>query len=242
MIKKLGGRSDYEERKQKRIERYKAVSQKAKEESEARYNSTANRILMMTPGQPILVDHHSAKKARRLHEQANNDIRKSIELSKKSEHYEERAKNAESSNVIYNDDPDAIPKLKDKLERLESQRQSIKAREHETWELTNIGANIRETKLRIKRLEEQEQLVFPDVEFKGGKAIHNKEINRIQLIFDGKPDEEIRHQLKHNGFHWSRNEGAWQREFNKRTIYVTNSLIKDVLNKEKEEEESEEFE
>lgn len=240
----MGGRSDYEERRQRRINRYEQLSEKAKVESEARCNSKANRILMMTPGQPILVDHYSAKKARRLHEQANNDMRKSIELSKKSEYYEERARNAENSKVIYNDDPDAIPKLKDKLERLENQKASIKAREHKKWELTNIGANIRETRLRIKRLEEQETLVFLDIEFKGGKAIHNKEINRIQLIFDGKPDEEIRNQLKHNGFHWSRNEGAWQREFNKRTIYVTNSIIKDVLNKknERETEEGQEFE
>lgn len=110
--------------------------------------------------------------------------------------------------------------------------------------ITNIGANIRETKLRIKRLEEQETLVFPETKFEGGKAIHNKEINRIQLLFEGKPDEEIRNQLKHNGFHWSRKEGAWQREFNKRTIYVTNALIEDVLNKEqaKEDKEEEEFE
>ncbi|MCI9366614.1 MAG: DUF3560 domain-containing protein [Clostridia bacterium] len=236
----MGGRSDYEERKQRRINRCKVLSEKAKKESEARYNSTANRILMGTPGQPIIIGHHSERKARRLHEQANNDIRKSIELSEKSEYYESRARNAENSNVIYNDDPNAILKLKDKLEKLENQRASIKAREHEGWELTNIGANIRETKLRIKRLEEQETLVFPDTEFKGGKAIHNKEINRIQLLFASKPDDNIRSRLKHNGFHWSRIEGAWQREFNKRTIYVTNALIKDVLNKEKEE--SEEFE
>ena len=240
----MGGRADYEERKQRRIERYKAVSQKAKEEAHARSNSNANRILMMTPGQPIILGHHSERKARRLHEQANNDIRKSIELSNKSDYYEAKARHVENSNAIYNDDPNAIEKLKEKLERLEKKRDSIKARPHETWELTNVGANIRETKLRIKRLEEQEQLVFPDIEFKGGKAIHNKEINRIQLIFDEKPDEEIRNQLKHNGFHWSRNEGAWQREFNKRTIYVTNSLIKDVLNNEntKQDEEGEEFE
>ena len=240
----MGGRADYEERKQRRIERYKAVSQKARKEADARSNSNANRILMMTPGQPIILGHHSERKARRLHEQANNDIRKSIELSDKSKYYARKATHVENSNAIYNDDPNAIEKLKEKLEKLENQRNSIKARPHETWELTNIGANIRETKLRIKRLEEQEQLVFPDIEFKGGKAIHNKEINRIQLIFDEKPDEEIRNQLKHNGFHWSRNEGAWQREFNKRTIYVTNSLIKDVLNNEdtKQDEEGEEFE
>lgn len=238
----MGGRADYEERRNKRIEGYKKKSKRAKEESEARYNSTANRILAMAPGQPILIGHHSEKKARKLHEQASKDIKKSIELSEKSEYYESRAKNAENSNVIYNDDPEAIPKLKNKLKNLENERENIKAREHSTWELTNIGAIIRETKRRIERLEEQENLVFPDTEFKGGKAIHNKEINRIQLLFDGKPDENIRSQLKHNGFHWSRQECAWQREFNKKTIWVTKDLIKDVLNKENEREEIEEFE
>lgn len=240
----MGGRADYEERRQRRIERYRIVSQKAKKNAEARSNSRANRILMMTPGQPILIGHHSEKKARALHKQAEYDIRKSIELDKKSSYYESKAINAEKNNVIYNDDPQAIEKLKDKLERLENQRASIKAREHETWELTNIGANIRETKLRIKRLEEQETLTFPDIEFKGGKAIHNKEINRIQLLFDDKPNEKIRNLLKNNGFHWSKKESAWQREFNKRTIYATNFLIKDVLNNEntKENEEGEEFE
>lgn len=238
----MGGRADYEERKQRRIERYKAVSRKAKEEAQARSNSNANRILMMTPGQPIIMGHHSERRARRLHRQAEYDIKKSIELSDKSDYYEAKARHIENSSAIYNDDPNAIEKLKEKLKRLEEERNSIKSRPHEKWELTNVGANIRETKLRIKRLEEQEQLVFPDIKFKGGRAIHNKGINRIQLIFERKPNEEIRDQLKHNGFHWSRQDEAWQREFNKRTIFVTNALIKDILNKENEKEESEELE
>ena len=208
-------------------------------------NSDANKTLERLPlGQPILSDHHSANRHRSLIERAQNNIRKSIKEDEKSEFYNNRAESAKNSKVIYNDDPKAIEKLKEKLERLENQRASIKAREHQTWELTNIGATIRETKKRIERLENQEKIQFDEIKFEGGKAIHNKEINRIQLMFDGKPDEEIRNQLKHNGFHWSRNEGAWQREFNKRTIYVTNSLIKDVLNNEnsKQDEEGEEFE
>jgi len=51
------------------------------------------------------------------------------------------------------------------------------------------------------------------------------------------PDENIRQALKSKGFHWSRREGAWQREFNENTIKATNILIKDVLNKEQEQEE-----
>lgn len=232
----MGGRSDYEERKQRRIDRYKELSEKAKEESETRYNSIANRILMMTPGQPIIVGHHSENKARRLHEQANKDIKKSIELSEKSEYYETKAKNAKNSKAIYNDDPNAIQKLKEKLKRLENTKASIKAREHQNWELTNIGANIRETKKRIQRLENQEKIEFAEIKFEGGKVIHNKEINRIQFLFDNIPNENIREELKANGFHWSRQEKAWQRIFNEKTISVTNLLIKNIKQREMDEE------
>ena len=239
----MGGRADYEERRERRIERYKIASEKARKEAEARSNSNAQRILMMTPGQPILVGHHSEKAHRRLINRAHNDIRKSIELSKKSDYYEKRAENVENSKAIYNDDPNAIAKLKDKLERLEEERNSIKQREHFTWELQNIGATIRETKMRIKRLEELEEIEFPDINFSGGKAIHNKEINRIQIFFDNKPSEDIRKNLHHNGFHWSRYEGAWQRQFNKTSIWKTKDVINlfEEMNSNKKEDE-EEFE
>ncbi len=138
-----------------------------------------------------------------------------------------------NTNVIYNDDPNALNKLKEKLEYLERQRVLIKEdEEHQPWQLQNIGARIRETKRRIARLENLENIKFEDIEFVGGKVVHNKEINRIQFLFDEKPNKDVRNNLKHNGFHWSRNEGAWQREFNERTIKVTNSLVKDMFEKE----------
>lgn len=239
----MGGRADYEERREARKLRYEQLSKKAEERSSQYSNSTANRILAMTPGQPIIIGHHSEKKARRLHEKAWQDIGKSIEEDKKSKYYKDRAETVDNSKVIYNDDPNAIQKLKDKLEYLEKQRELIKADENYTgWQLQNIGARIRETKRRIARLEKLEEIEFKDIEFTGGKVIHNKEINRIQLIFDGIPDENIRIALKSKGFHWSRKEGAWQREFNENTIKATNILIKDVLNKEQEQEDEEEFE
>lgn len=151
----MGGRSDYEETRNRKIEKYKELSIKAKERSIAYSNSNANRILAITPGQPILIGHHSEKAHRRLIEKVHNDIRKSIEQDRKSDFYSRRAESVENSKVIYNDDPNAILKLKEKLEKLENQRASVKAREHQTWELTNIGATIRETKLRIERLEER---------------------------------------------------------------------------------------
>ena len=181
-------------------------------------------------GQPIIVGHYSEKKHRRLIDRAHSDIRKSIEEDDKSKYYADKA--------IYNDDPNAIEKLKDKLQYLEKQRELIKADEnHTTWQLQNIGATIREVKRRIQKLERLENIEFSDKEFNGGKIIHNKEINRIQILFNDIPSEEIRSHLKHRGFHWSRREGAWQREFNENTIKVTNILMKDVLNKQQEQEE-----
>ena len=234
----MGGRNDYEERRNRRIERYKELSRKAEERSNQYMNSSANKTLERIPfGQPILSDHYSANSHRRLIERAQNNIKKSIEQDNKSKFYSDRAKSAESSKVIYSDDPNAIEKLKEKLERLENKRNSIKAREHETWELTNIGATIRETKKRIERLEKQEEIQFQEINFKDGKVIHNKEINRIQFLFNSIPDEDTRKILKSHGFHWSRKEQAWQREFNQNCIKATNIIIKDILNKEKEEEE-----
>lgn len=239
----MGGRADYEERREARRLRYEELSKKAEERSSMYSNSTANRILEMTPGQPIIIGHHSEKKARRLHERAWEDIRKSIEEDKKSQYYKDKVDTIENSKVIYNDDPNAIQKLKSKLECLEQEKELIKADEdHTSWQLQNIGARIRETKRRIARLEKLDEIEFRDIEFIGGRAIHNKEINRIQLIFDNIPDEEVRTALKGRGFHWSRREGAWQREFNENTIRATNILIRDVLNKEQSQEDEEELE
>lgn len=233
----MGGRADYEERKNKRIERYRELSKKAKERSNQYINSDANKTLERIPlGQPILSDHYSSNAHRKLIDRAQANIRKSIEMDDKSKFYSNRAESAENSKTIYSDDPKAIEKLKEKLERLENQRNSIKAREHEKWELTNIGATIRETKKRIERLEELEKIQFEEFKFNGGKAVHNKEKNRIQFLFDSIPDEETRKILKSNGFHWSRKEQAWQREFNQNCIRATKRIINDSLKKEEEEE------
>lgn len=237
----MGGRADYQERRKRKIERYKELSQKAKERSSQYMNSNANKTLERMPfGQPILLDHYSANSHRKLIDRAQANIRKSIEQDNKSKFYSSRAKSAENSKVIYSDDPQAIEKLKEKLQRLENERSLIKEREHESWELTNIGATIRETKKRIERLQKQEEIQFQEINFNGGKVIHNKKINRIQFLFDSVPNEDTRKILKSHGFHWSRKEKAWQREFNQNCIKATHIIQKEI--KELEKQESEELE
>ena len=83
---------------------------------------------------------------------------------------------------------------------------------------------------------------FQEINFENGKVIHNKEINRIQFLFDNIPDEDTRKILKSYGFRWSRYEKAWQRVFNLNCIRATNIIVKEIAEKSKEKEEDEEFE
>ena len=221
----MSGRKDYEERKEHRKEIYQERAVKLKQEADRRANSNAHRILSIAPGQPILVGHHSERTARRLHRQAEYDTRKSIELDKKSTYYADRAENIDNNNVISSDDPQAIEKLKHKLEILEKQKIQIKAREHDWYELPYINADIKRVKEKIQELQDLEELQFEDIIFQGGRATVNKDLNRVQLIFDDIPSEDIRTLLKKHGFHWSRYQGAWQRLYSKNGITAVRIIV-----------------
>lgn len=224
----MAGRQDYEARKERKIERYQELADKSKVESQQHYEHYENMSAGVPFGQPILVDHYSANTIRNRYKKMNKAIDNSIEANKKAKYYEDKIDTIENNKSISIDDPQATAKLQDKLERLENERKNIKARPHSTWELQNIGAEIRRIKERIKQITELEELQFNDIDFNGGKVIHNKAVNRIQIFFNDVPNEEVRNILKHRGFKWSRYEKAWQRLFNKNSIYATNSAIEEI--------------
>ena len=49
-------------------------------------------------------------------------------------------------------------------------------------------------------------------------TILNTKENRLQLVFDGKPDENVRAILKANGFRWSGRFRAWQRQLTENAV------------------------
>ena len=49
-------------------------------------------------------------------------------------------------------------------------------------------------------------------QFDGGEIVRNLEADRLQILFDEKPDEATRAKLKQNGFRWSPTNSAWQRK------------------------------
>lgn len=100
-----------------------------------------------------------------------------------------------------------------------------------SFELTNNNAVIRSTQKRLRRLKAQwaaietvEEVVIEHDEI-DIKEVHNHVINRVQLIFPGKPDEQTRSLLKRYGFRWSPREGAWQRQLNANGLSAAKSVL-----------------
>lgn len=61
------------------------------------------------------------------------------------------------------------------------------------------------------------------------RIVENVEINRLQMIFPGKPPAEIRDKLKSYGFRWSPTEGAWQRHLSNAAKYAAETIAKEVV-------------
>lgn len=228
----MPGRADYEERKQMKKERYEELADKARQRSKEqsdKHNRISNTIPM---GQPILVDHYSASRHRNDIKKMNKAIEKSIEEDKKADYYNNKVASIDNNSSISSDDPQAIQKLEAKLKALEDYKTKVKARPHASYELRNLNQQMKNVKDRIQQLKELDELDFEDITFNSGKVIHNKEINRIQILFDDIPNEETRTLLKASGFKWSRYEKAWQRLFNKNGIYAAKSVLKKLRNEE----------
>lgn len=95
-------------------------------------------------GQPILVGHHSEGRDRRFREGIHNKFGKAFSLSDEAESTRRRAESV-GTNGISSDDPDALPKLREKLANLqESHAKMIDAnkliRKHKGDEAATVAA------------------------------------------------------------------------------------------------------
>ena len=94
-----------------------------------------------------------------------------------------------------------------------------------SFSLSNNNANIRRLEDRIKELEKRQTEEAPEGwAFEGGEVVINTELNRVQIIFDGKPDEEMRAKLRHNAFKWAPSQGAWQRQYTRNALYAAKEV------------------
>lgn len=96
------------------------------------------------------------------------------------------------------------------------------------YKLKNNNANIRRIKERVESLKGVAGRTTKETVIKGIRVVENTEANRVQLIFPGKPEKEIRQKLKQAGFHWCQSEGAWQRFLNNSGIYAAKNFLENL--------------
>lgn len=119
---------DYAARKAARIERMKARAVGKHAEAE-RLRTKNDALLGVMNSTPILIGHHSEKRHRRDLARIDNDMRKGFEASKEAERLAHAASAAESNEAISSDDPEAVAKLKAKMERLQAAPRADEARQ-----------------------------------------------------------------------------------------------------------------
>ena len=138
----------------------------------------------------------------------------------------ESALKPKTDDVIHDGDPDALERLKAKLDKEQLQHNAYiehnkKARKEcteqlPTYVLQNSNGRLKALRDRIARLEKtkaiQEESGPKQVDFEGGYVIENIEIGRVQIFFDEKPEEAMRTKLKGHGWNWSFKNMAWQRQ------------------------------
>lgn len=64
-----------------------------------------------------------------------------------------------------------------------------------------------------------------ETQYNGFTLVENFESDRLQFIFDRKPNETVRTILKNNSFRWSRKTRAWQRHLNGNGRYAAKQAI-----------------
>jgi Domain of unknown function (DUF3560) len=119
----------YRERRLARAQRLAEWADKREQKSSQARQAIMDMTEDLPLGQPTLVGHHSERKMRRYRSRLDASMRASIENGQKAKEFRQRAAGIEEAaqRAIYNDDPDAVERLSEKLAGLEAQRNEILA-------------------------------------------------------------------------------------------------------------------
>ena len=117
--------NSYEEKRQVRIERLENRAAKAHAEADARYEHGKRQGELLN-GQPILIGHHSERAHRALIKRMDSNRRKGREAYEQGKELERRADAAKKNRAVYSDDPEAVVKLRSKVEQAEKRQDMMR--------------------------------------------------------------------------------------------------------------------
>lgn len=104
--------------------------------------------------------------------------------------------------------------------------------------LTNNNANIKRLEDRVKQLQAKEQVkeqiaagekTTPEITINGAVIRQDFTIDRICIIFDGKPEANVIAALKSSGFHWSPHHKVWMRKNTSNAVYAAKHICTNEL-------------
>lgn len=120
--------STYRERRVARADRLRGWADKREARADAAHKRAQEIAHVIPLGQPILVGHHSERRHRRDLERIESSTRRGFEDAAKADSMRWRAATIEAQleRSIYDDDPDAIEALEERIATLEAERDRVK--------------------------------------------------------------------------------------------------------------------
>lgn len=119
----------HRERLERKLAKREEWAGKASARSDAAFDAAGKRAEAIPFGQPILVGHHSEKRDRSYRARIHAGMDRGLAEHKLAKHHTSKAAGLSIAleTSIYDDDPDAIEKLRAKAEALDATRQTMKA-------------------------------------------------------------------------------------------------------------------
>ena len=117
------------ERRERRADKLEEWADGREAKADAAYTGVKAIADGIPMGQPILVGHHSEKHARRDQARIESGMARTVEHTRKAEDMRGRAANIrrQADHAIYDDDDDAVDRLRERIDALEADRARIKA-------------------------------------------------------------------------------------------------------------------
>lgn len=118
------------------------------------------------------------------------------------------------------------------VERNRKAMDAEQKRAEEFWQHANSAAYFmrrqQRSAERAAKSEAAREIEHKEQTFGGVRVIYNKTLDRIQLVFPSKPDDEQRAILKRRAFRWSPREGAWQRQLTRNGVWAAEFALNDM--------------
>ena len=154
----------YEAKQKARQERYAHLAEKMRQRAQERLGQAKRMADIIPFGQPIHVGHHSEKSDRRFRERIHQNFGKGFELLGKADYYERKAQGVDTYSISA-DDPDALKKLKNRVEQLKEAQERMKSANAAIRKNAKAGPEAQREALEHLGFtpEEAKKLTTPDV-------------------------------------------------------------------------------